>query len=313
MAFQTQALEFDELITPDGLTYKFDPRIDKFSWGNTGYGMAPISYITQRGPFQDGQSVLDYRVNTRILQLTHRRNECNRSAYWDGRTELINFLRPNRQPTDLFQTFTLRKTLPDGTKRDINVLYDEGLQFRPSKIGEWDEWSIQQVIIFVAHDPIFFDPNEKTVIITMPIVSGAELKFPITFPIRFSSRANAAEETISYNGNFKSFPIIALRGPMRKPIIKNITTGELLEFVDSFEIDATEFVQIDTSFGQKTVIDNNGNNLIGQLTTDSDLTSFHIAPNPEAPDGDNEIGFTADALTANSGASIRYFDKYIGI
>jgi hypothetical protein len=313
MSFQTQAIEFDELITPDGLTYKFNPRIYKFSWGNTGYGMPPISYITQRGPFQDGESVLDYRIDSRVLQLTHRRNECSRDDYWDARSELINFLRPNRQPTNLFQTFALRKILPDGTKRDINVLYQEGLQFRPSQTGQWDEWSIQEPIIFVAHDPIFFNPTENVTQVTMPIVSGAELMFPITFPIRFSSRANAAEATIVYNGNYRSFPIITLRGPMRSPIIRNITTNEKLEFIEDFEIDGTEFITIDTTFGQKTVEDNNGNNLIGQLTTDSNLTSFHIAPDPEAEDGENEIGFTADELTANSGMSIRYFDKYIGI
>lgn len=306
-------IEFDQLITPDGETYRFNPGTDKFSWGNTGYGMPPIQYITQRGPFQDGESVLDYRINTRIIQLIHRRNECDRDAYWDGRSELINFLRPNRQPTSLFQTFILRKILPDGSKRDIRVLYSEGLGFRPSQSTQWDEWSIQETIVFVAHDPIFFDPDINIVSVTPPVVSGAELMFAITFPIRFSSRAYAAEETIVYEGNYKSFPIITLRGPMRHPVIRNISTGDLLEFNDDFELTATEFITIDTTFGQKTIIDSSGNNQIGQLTTDSDLTSFHLAPDPEVEDGENQIGFTADDLTANSELSFRYYDRYIGI
>lgn len=310
--FQEQPIEFDQLITPDGEIYRFNPGVDKFSWGNTGYGMPPIEYITQRGPYQDGESVLDYRINTRKIQLVHRRNECDRNGYWTGRSELINFLRPNRQPTSLFQTFTLRKILPDGTKRDIRVLYTEGLGFRPSS-DAWDEWSIQETIVFLAHDPIFFDPDINIVSLTMPVVSGAELSFAIEFPIRFSSRANAAEETIAYAGNYKSFPIIYMQGPMRNPIIKNVTTGEVIEFVNGFELASGESLIIDTSFGQKTIIDSNGDNQIGQLTSDSDLTSFHIAPDPEADNGNNGIGFTADEMDANSVLNIRYYDRYIAI
>lgn len=307
-------IEFDQLITPDGEIYRFNSVTDKFSWGNTGYGMPPIQYITQRGPFQNGESVLDYRINTRTIQLTHRRNECDRNGYWTGRSELINFLRPNRQPTSLFQTFVLRKILPDGSKRDIRVLYNSGLGFRPSQTEQWDEWSIQETIVFLAHDPIFFDPDENTVSITPPVTSGSNLEFSITFPIRFSSRANAAEETIEYNGNYKSFPIITLKGPMRHPVIRNISTGDLLEFNNDYELATGEFLTIDTTFGQKTIVDSNGDNQIGQLTEDSDLTSFHIAPDPEAEDGENQIGFTADSmLTDISAVSIRYYDRYIGI
>jgi hypothetical protein len=307
--FYNRQIEFDQLITPDGEIYHFNSGMDKFTWGNTGYGMARPSYITQRGPFQDGQSVFGFRLEPRVIQLIHRRNECDRDAYWDGRSDLINLLRMNRQPSSQFQTFVLRKILPDNTKRDLNVLYEDGLAFRPSG-GSWDEWSVQEPITFIAHDPIFFDPTE--ILADIPVGDlDDELEFSITFPINFGQDVNISAATITYTGTYKSFPKIILFGPMENPIIKNITTNETIELETTIANGRT--VTIDLSFGNKTIEDDNGNNLIGTLTEDSDLGSWHLAPDPEATDGENNIGFSAEGKTAATEVLIRYFTKYIGI
>ena len=48
-----QQLEFNQYISPDGKVYDFDNKVDKFIYPMANLGMAPIRYITQRGPFQN--------------------------------------------------------------------------------------------------------------------------------------------------------------------------------------------------------------------------------------------------------------------
>lgn len=303
-------LEFDQLITPDGKTYNFDTRVDKFVWGITGQAIPPISYITQRGPFQDGQSVLGYRLEPRAIQMIHRRNSCDRNEYWDDRADLLDILRPNRQPTTSFQTFVLRKIRPDGSKRDLNVVYSDGIGFRGGVPDMWDEWSIQEPVRFIAHDPIFFDPTEN-ITSYAPGVLDDELSFPITFPIQFGISADVEALSITYGGTYRSFPQIILVGSMTDPRIKNITTGQ--EIALDYTITTPRAVTINLAFGNKTIEDDLGNNLIGNLTEDSDLVSFAIEADPLAEDGINSIGISASETDANAEVIIRYFTKYIGI
>jgi len=306
----TKPLEFDLIITPDGETYRFNNKIDKFVWGVTGQAMPPIDYITQRGPFQDGESVLGYRLDPRIVQLVHRKNSCSRTEYWDNRSSLLDFLRPNRQTTTTFQTFILRKILPDGSKRDLNVVYQDGIGFRGQELGKWDEFSIQEPIRFIAHDPIFFDPDENITSYATG-VSDDELAFPITFPIEFGISAEVEALSIAYEGTYRSFPQIILIGSMTDPRIRNITTGQ--EIALDYTITTPRTVTINLAFGNKSVEDDLGNNLIGTLTSDSDLVSFAIEPNPLADGGVNSIGISASDTDANAEVIIRYFTKYIGI
>ena len=68
-------IEFDEYVSPDDETYKFRDGIQKFVLsGTNGLGLPRINYRTQRGPFQNGQTVLGFTLEPRILTLVHRRN-----------------------------------------------------------------------------------------------------------------------------------------------------------------------------------------------------------------------------------------------
>lgn len=307
---RTKIIEFDLLITPDGKTYRFNNRIDKFVWGLGGQAIPPIDYITQRGPFQDGETVLDFRLEPRVIQLVHRRNSCSREEYWENRADLLDYLRPNRWTSSTCPTFVLRKILPTGEKRDIQVVYQDGIGFRGSELGMWDEFNIQEPIRFIAHDPLFYNPNENIDTLVLGTIDD-ELDFPIEFPILFGRTESVPIFALTYTGTYKTYPQIIFTGPMENPVIKNITTNERIELETT--IAANRTVIIDTTFGNKTIVDDFGNNLIGALTTDSDFATFHIAPDPEATDGENEFGFTAKGKTSDTEVIIRYFTKYIGI
>jgi hypothetical protein len=304
-------IEFDRYITPDGETYNFSNATTQFLLsGIQGQGTPPVEYRVQRGPFQDGVTPLGFVLGPRNVLMTHRRNTGCRQDYWDARADFLNFIRPNRQESGEFIPGILRKTLPDGDKRDLSVFIQQGPDFTGKQMGRWDEFSFQEVITFIAHDPIFFDPDSTLQELSLP-TNGDELSFAITYPIRFSSPGGVPTDDIEYEGTYKSFPTFVLQGPMREPIIDNVSTGERIKIED--DIDAGRTVTISLEFGNKTVVDDLGNNLIGELSTDSDLATFHLAPHPEAPDGINQIGITAQLTTAASRATITWFDRYYGI
>lgn len=310
--FQLRPLEFDLYISPDDQTYRFNNATDQFVIaGVSGTGMPPITYRTQRGPFQHGVTPLGFILEPRLIQLLHRRNATSRENYWTARQDILNLLRPNRQSGSDLELGVLRKIHePDRVTRDISVFIQSGPEFVGTIQGRWDEFGFTEAIQFIAHDPTFFDPIKVQVDLTLD--SNAEdIEFAFDFPFTFLSSALGETDTITYVGTWDTFPTILLIGPMRNPIVRNLTTGEKIELNTTIAIGRT--VTVSLQYGNKTVIDDLGTNLIGTLTPDSDLATFHLAPAPEAPLGVNSIGVAAFELAATSRIVLEYFTRYIGI
>jgi len=303
-------LEFDQYISPDGEVYNFNNHVDRFLFPTDNLGMSPIRYVTQRGPFQDGETLLDFFLEPRLIQVRHRRLAKSRNGQWDARDDIIDMIRPNRQEANSLTHGVLRKIFPDGRIRDLSVLVQQGPQFDRAFGSGWDEWAVDDVIRFIAHDPTFFDP---TVVDTdFSFTSFEELSFPIDFPILFFSSTLDDTASFSYSGTWLTYPTIVIDGPISGIIITNTSIDKKIEL--SYQIKANETVTISTAYGDKTVENQNGTNLIGTLSTDSDLDTFHIAPDPVAPDGVNTIrvqGTEVEPETTN--ISFSYYTRYIGI
>lgn len=307
--FGYHPLEFDEYISPDGITYRFNNVTDRFSLGRTGDGLPPIDYITERGPYQAGETPLNLIVNSRLITLQHIRKATNREDYYTNRNDILNKLRPNRQEVGSFQPGVLRKILPDGSYRDITVFIQDGLVF-PNNTDVWRETTVVEVVRFIAHDPIYYDPDEN--IVSYAVGSDTdELSFAITFPIEFGLKSTVEAFNIEYDGTWISYPVIILNGQMSDPEIRNISTNKMLKL--NYDIDADVSVTIDLSYGSKSVVDNQGNNLIGYLDENSDLTEFAINPEPVVEDGINSFGVSALNRDANAQFIVRYFTRYIGV
>ena len=65
--------------------------------------------------------------------------------------------------------------------------------------------------------------------------------------------------------------------------------------------------------GNQTVEDDLGTNLIGVVTPESNIQSFHLAPDPEVDDGDNDISIQGAGTTAATDFSFTFLNRYIGI
>ena len=304
--------EFTEYISPDGITFHFEGN-DRFLISEEGLGMPPISYITRKGPFQHGESLIDFRLGTRIVQLILQQDSENRYKYWERRAELMNMLRPNRQFSGYMNPGILQRRLPNGSIRSINVVIEQGPIFAARSTSMWTEASYTETLRFIAHDPVFFDPIQKGVLWdTLADPLGAvDLVFPMEFPFELGGSAFGQIRTCTYPGTWLSYPYITLTGPINGFTITNAETGEIIDF--SYSIAVGEIVYIDLAWGHKSVENNLGVNLIGSVTTSSDLATFHIAPDPEAVGGINTFTITGSSVDANSRVLLEYYERYIGI
>lgn len=301
-------LEYESYIAPDGSVYRFNNGYDRWVWGLQGEGLPPIEYITQRGPFQHGVTTLDYRFQPRLVTLIHRRNGACRDDYWLNRKRILAELTPSRQLFGQFATGILRKKTRKESM-DLHVLVAEGLNFDPRQ-NAWDEWAIQDVIRFIAHDPFYYGTTTHEIVFGG--VGDDELVFPITFPIVFGKSFVDDTQTINYEGTFGAFPTITIVGPAKGVTLTNLATNEVISL--NYSVPSGVTVVINLAEGQKTAEDSLGNNLIGAITTDSDLATFSIAPHPTAPGGVNPIRMTAaNTQPGETRISLSYRNKYVGV
>jgi len=305
--------EFTSYISPDGEEYEFHVPSGYGRWllSQSGWGTPPIDYITQRGPFQHGETVRDYFLRPRTVQLLIRQMFCNRDDWWSGRAFLLDAIRPNRQTTPTAsEPGQLRRIESDGTVRDLNVYITQGPRFEARSLNAWDEWAFQEVLRFTAYDPVVFDPTRVDTELTLG--SLGELVFPITFPIVFGASILNNTVNITYPGTWETYPVIIVTGPLNDFTITNDTTGEVIEL--DYDIVAGNIITIDLNYGVKTVVDASGVNRIGSIKTDSDLATWHIAPDPEAPGGINSITVTGwNAQPGRTSVELRVFTRYFGI
>ena len=324
--------EQDFYIPPD-ITVNDDGTIAQIDWQKvqrmqdfndralisfTGMGMPPIQYITQSGPMQNGETILDFRLQPRIIQYSIRRNHCSRDEYKDGRAELINLLRPNRQPTKKFQNGRLRKVWPDGTTRDISAVIEQGPAFAARNNSKWDEWSYTETLRFKCVDPTWFDPtlvnvNWDAVTYTGLIFGpydGNHLIFPDNM-VFGTSGVFSGSVAVAYTGTWFAYPVIKIVGPVQSPIIRNLSLGLKIQL--DYNVSLGETVTINTAYGNKTIVNNTGTNLIGLISDDTDL-NFYIAPDPVVPNGINTLAVLGAGATAGvSDIDVNYYTRYIGI
>ena len=307
MLLTKHEVEFYDLLFPDGTLYKFNLNTTRFYWGVIGEGMPKATLRTQRSPFQDGVTVLGHRLEPRMLTMTLSRDSKDNFDYYSVRSDIINKFRLNRQTAEgVFEPSVLRKRLPNGDIRSINVFLDMGFLFQGDGINDFNGYRVTEVIRFFCPNPIYYDP---TMIQTNILFSAAEdLVFPVQGPISFSGNIYTTD-TITYTGTHKSFPILNWTGPARNPILQNRITNKKVKL--DYTIPVYETITITLGQEVYSIVDSNGSDLKGIITADSD-TDWALVPDPLAPDGDNDLFMSATETDANTEFIMQYFLRYQG-
>jgi len=289
-----------EAIAPIG-TYTLSDGAP-FAVISTEEGGPPIRRITDRGPLQDGDSDLDFRLEPLTWPLGLRIYAADAAAQYDSRTTLRRIFRPSRVP------IKMRWTLENGDVRQIDCHVSGKLAFAS---GQQDGFSQRCVVPLRAADPTWYDP---TIQATTFGVGGGTSAFtvPVAVPVGVGAATVDQTRAIAYAGTWRSYPIIQVTGPINSLVITNNTTGDKLDFT-GYNISAGAGITIDCRPGVKTIIDTASANVIDKLSDDSDLATFALEADADAPGGVNSIRVTGSSATSATEIYFSYYNRYEGV
>jgi len=274
-----------------------------------GLAMPPLEHRTVRSPFQHGETYLGFSLRPRAITVMLHLRQCTRLELWRLREDLISLINP------LIGTLRLVAEFRDGSIYELHdVVYDS--QFEMGTDGMTGPYTQNIAARFIAYDPVWWLYPMRQAGPSLTILSGlvfGDVVPPSTavFPIIFGAVHIDQAQNVINGGNWMAFPTFTLTGPMYYPLIENTTTDEKLQL--NYAIADGEIVTITTAFGNKTVVSSIAGNLIGYLSTDSDLATFHLAPDPIATNGVNVIEFLAGNCNADSNILIQWFDRFLGL
>lgn len=290
-----QTADGEQLFVPDD-NVKF------LTYG--GFGAPPVTFLTHKGYKQHGETEVDYLLEPRTVSVElWRAAGCTRQEYWDNRLALHEFLRHNRNGP---LQFILRE--PGGKRRALTVRANPGLQF-PMPGTDTNNWSVDEVIDFVAFDPVWFDPDTKYVNISS--VLHQDLVFPITFPIVFGTYT-LGTVSVTYIGTWKSYPTITVYGPYSSVWIENVTTGA--KIILTTPVTGGDVRIITLTPGAQSIVDGAGANCFGDLSVDSDLVGFNLRPDPEVAGGIQSFQITfVGGVAGTSAVQLAYHERYFAI
>lgn len=301
--------------------YRFGNRPDRILQSFTGMGMPGITYITQSGPNQPGETILSFALEPRYIQYVHARaGACDRQEYWENRQNIGTLLSPARQSATAtrYELGRLRVVLPNGAMRDIDAVIQDGPLFVARDPSRWMETTFIETLRFRCPDPTWYDPVRVDTTWGIEIYAGLifyeATDYPnhLTFPDNalFGADAVYASTDITYTGTWFGYPTITITGPIAAPNVQNVTLSQKIAL--DYDVAAGEIVTINTTYGRKSVTNNFGDNLIGTLTNDSSL-EFFLAHDPWATGGVNQLTCSGSGATVATSVVLSCYTRYIMI
>ena len=268
--------------TTTGLTFSY--------LGDQGFGLAPLHRITTRGPLQQGDSDIDFRLDPRVMQLplvvANTSQTAPRYRHYEIRNKMLYIFRPQTSAILRSRVFASSGTIAITDERNIAVRVLGGLSFDVDP----NSWHVRTVVQLRADDPTWY--------------AGAEItgnRFSVTYQ---NANINGSQ-VLANAGNWPTFPIIRLNGPITNPVITNSTAGQAITITAT--IGAGAFYDIDLEYGKKTVVDNLGVNRISTVSAASALATWSLLP------GNNTVSITGTGTTGATNAVFQYYHRYTGI
>lgn len=263
-------------------------------------GMAPVRRLSERGPYQHGDSDTGFRLEPRVITLALFANADTLAEMDTHRATLQTAFRPRSTP------IKLRATRDDGAIRQIDAYTLNQLDWPhggDDRIGASQRMAVQ----LRCPDPAWYDPTSFSLVLSSISNSTRGYPIPMMVPnVQTPGSAIDGTDTISYTGTWPDYPIVYLVGPLTDPVLTHVTLGLTLDFT-GVTIASGKTYTIDLRYGYKTVTDGDGANAIDELTADSDLAEFRLEP------GDNDINLVASSATSASGARLLYTLRYAGL
>lgn len=259
-----------------GLTFQY--------LGDQGFGLAPLHRITTRGPMQDGDSDIDFRLDPRVLQVPLIVQNTNTSQprfqSYVIRRNLLSIFRP--QDSGILSVESIGTSL---LSRSINVQVLGGLTFDVDP----SEFHVRTVVQFRADDPTWYDE------VSTPFLSIPNTQFGVV-------------QATTYAGQWQAFPTILVTGPVTNFTLTNAARAQTLNVPGTIAAGTTYY--FDLRYGYKTVYtgpNQTGSNVIANLNPASNLATWSLVP------GVNNITASGTGITAATNVYLSWQNRYAGV
>lgn len=278
-------------IDSNGVEYPLDTPNIKVLLGMKGQFMPPIEYTEDETPLQHGSIARNFKVKPRDVDIP---------LLFKGSSEieLRNLVRNTlRMINPLKSDGKIKIISSDGSSRVLNCRYVGGFEGDDGRDASGTLWQ-KAVLGFRAFDPFWYDSST----IVKTFTTGQQATFFPFFPIRLTSSIIFADIVIDNLGDVETYPEWIIRGPGNGVVIRNFTTGEIVNI--NVSLDLGETIIINTKPGKKSVKKGDGTNLFGSQTDDSSLWSLQP--------GQNSIRIELSNATADSLVQLSYVHRYWG-
>ncbi len=283
-------------------------------FGFSGFGAAPIQWQTQTGYKRNGARVLDYRITERQLRVIIGQPEIGvqRYEYWNARSELLEFLRPNRGEFNQL-TMSISRLDENGlpVKRSIQCFYTGGAEMEDFD-ADSNQFRVNLALEFTAFNPFFYNP--VTVDLDLVATIAEDLIFPITFPIIFGASGNFFDTgDLNYTGSWRAYPTITIQGPYSSAILQDYGTDASITLGVAIGAGETRIIRLMEDGFE--ITDGAGNSVFDELTAGSNLIDFYIPPTGQViAGGEQRITVTlVGGSESQSAVNIEYSETYYGI
>jgi hypothetical protein len=270
--------------------------------GTVNFGMAPSHRITQRGPFQEGDSDIDFRLDPRIISLPIVVPTSSIDEHFTQRNLLLDIFKPGNDTCLLIVTY-------DDTGTETVRYLDVKILSSLTMDTDSKDFHIRGVIQLRAEDPTWYDNNFYETPLTFPVL-GTPTPYPKPYEVPYGSAGIGGIITVNNIGTWINYPVLTAFGPLT-----NLTITDGLGHVISFDttIPAGTYVSINLKYGAKTIIDQDGVNRFAWLDINSDLINWAIYPSPYVYAGYNTISVSATGTDSASSVTMNWNPRYIGV
>lgn len=258
--------------------------------GVEGRFMPPVSFIEEEVPFQPGARLRYTRTEPREVVVPLLFQAAGPVELRAALRAWLSALNVGRGPGKL------RVIDHDGDTRDLNAMYAGGMEIIEQGQTAGPGWQ-KVVVVFRAVDPYWYDQNETAV----TFEPGAAATFFPFFPLVLSSSEVYAVTALDNGGDVEAWPEWLITGPGVDPVLRNLTTGQVLRLIHT--LDDGETLVVDSRPGFKTVEDGGGANLYQTLTSDSSLWALQPGP--------NQVSVELSGAAPTSSVALRYRRRFL--
>jgi len=270
--------------------------------GAINWGIAPVTRITQRGPFQDGDSDIDYRINPRVINLPIVIPGTTYEQQVSNRENLIQMFKPGND------TATLRHKINEDTFYEIARSIDVKIAGATMDSSQMD-FNVRAVIQLRADDPTWYNSTQNVQKITYTQF-GTPTPYPKPYPVPYGAGSVDNFISVAYTGTVVAYPILQCIGPLTNLTIVD-GAGRIIAFTTS--ISAGDTWTVDLRYGRKTIVDQNGVSKFQYLSIQSDIINWGLYPDPTFDAGLQYISVSATGTTSVSEVYMYWYDRYFGI